>query len=74
VRSNVLQRVASRLPNRVPSVRFSIIRSAGFSSGPAIEIGPASFDTFVRQRVPWMRPEDHAHMLEGLRKSGWREE
>jgi adenylate cyclase len=22
-------------------------------------------------RVPWMRPEDHAHMLEGLRKAGW---
>jgi hypothetical protein len=21
--------------------------------------------------VPWMRPEDHAHMLEGLRKAGW---
>jgi hypothetical protein len=25
----------------------------------------------VRNRVPWMRPEDHAHMLEGLRKAGW---
>jgi len=20
---------------------------------------------------PWVRPEDHAHMLEGLRKAGW---
>jgi adenylate cyclase len=28
---------------------------------------------FVRRRVPWHRPEDHAHMLEGLRKAGWRE-
>jgi adenylate cyclase len=34
-------------------------------------ISPASFDMYVRGRVPWMRPEDHAHMLEGLRKAGW---
>jgi len=40
----------------------------------AVAVGPASFDTYVRRRVPWMRPEDHAHMLEGLRKAGWREE
>jgi adenylate cyclase len=32
---------------------------------------PASLDMYVRQRVPWMRPEDYAHMLEGLRKAGW---
>jgi adenylate cyclase len=37
----------------------------------AIAIAPASFDMYVRKRVPWMRPEDHAHMLEGLRKAGW---
>jgi adenylate cyclase len=30
-----------------------------------------SFDMYVRNRVPWMRPEDHAHMVEGLRKAGW---
>jgi adenylate cyclase len=36
----------------------------------AIAIVPASFDMYVR-RVPWMRPEDHAHMLEGLREAGW---
>jgi hypothetical protein len=24
--------------------------------------------------VPWMRPEDHAHMLEGLREAGMPEE
>jgi adenylate cyclase len=40
----------------------------------AIAIAPGSFDMYVRGRVPWMRPEDHAHMLEGLRKAGWREE
>jgi adenylate cyclase len=36
----------------------------------AIAIAPAAFEMYVRQRVPWMRPEDHAHMLEGLRKAG----
>ena len=39
----------------------------------AIAVLPASFETYVRGRVPWMRPEDHAHMVEGLRKAGWRE-
>jgi adenylate cyclase len=38
----------------------------------AISIAPASFEMYVR-RVRWHRPEDHAHMLEGLRKAGWRE-
>jgi adenylate cyclase len=37
----------------------------------AIAITPSSFDMYVRHRVPWMRPEDHAHMVEGLRKAGW---
>jgi adenylate cyclase len=37
----------------------------------AMAVGPASFDMYVRQRVPWHRPEDYAHMLEGLRKAGW---
>jgi adenylate cyclase len=37
----------------------------------AMAVVPASFDMHVRQRVPWHRPEDRAHMLEGLRKAGW---
>jgi adenylate cyclase len=37
----------------------------------AIAIAAGSFDMYVRGRVPWMRPEDHAHMLDGLRKAGW---
>jgi len=37
----------------------------------AIAIAPASFDRYARTRVPWHRPEHHAHMLEGLRKAGW---
>jgi adenylate cyclase len=38
----------------------------------AIAIAPASFDMYVRRRVPWHRPQDHAHMLAGLRKAGWK--
>lgn len=37
----------------------------------AVAVAPASFDMYVRNRVPWMRPEDHAHILDGLRKAGW---
>jgi len=40
----------------------------------AIAIAPATFDMYVRQRVPWHRPEDYAHMLEGLRKAGWKDQ
>jgi len=36
-------------------------------------LAPAFFDMYVRSRPPWMRPEDHAHMVEGLRKAGWTE-
>jgi adenylate cyclase len=41
--------------------------------GKAIAIAPTSLDMYVCNRVRWMRPEDHAHMLEGLRKAGMRE-
>jgi adenylate cyclase len=37
----------------------------------AISIAPESFDMYARQGVPWFRPEDQAHMVEGLRKAGW---
>jgi adenylate cyclase len=37
----------------------------------AFAVSPCQFDFYVRGRAPWMRPEDHAHMLEGLRKAGW---
>jgi len=39
----------------------------------AIAAAPASFDMFVRRRLPYYRPENHAHMVEGLRKAGWEE-
>ncbi|MBV9201782.1 MAG: tetratricopeptide repeat protein [Alphaproteobacteria bacterium] len=37
----------------------------------AIAVAPAGFAMYVGQRMPWHRPEDYAHMLEGLRKAGW---
>ncbi len=40
----------------------------------AIAVAPAAFDMYVRDRVPWMRPADHVHMLEGLRNAGLPEE
>jgi adenylate cyclase len=40
----------------------------------AMSINPALFELYVRTRPPWFRPKDHAHMLEGLRKAGWRDE
>jgi adenylate cyclase len=40
----------------------------------AIALAPAVFDIYIRRRVPWHRPEDHAHMIEGLRKAGMPEE
>jgi adenylate cyclase len=37
----------------------------------AISLAPTAFDMYVRNRVPWFRPEDHAHLVEGLRRAGW---
>jgi adenylate cyclase len=37
----------------------------------AVAIAPGSFDMYVRRRVAWHRPQDHAHMIEGLHKAGW---
>jgi adenylate cyclase len=47
------------------------IEEAREALAKAVAISPASFDLYVRRRVPWHRPEDHAHTLEGLRKAGW---
>jgi adenylate cyclase len=37
----------------------------------AILVSPTEFDFQVRKRPPWFRPDEHARMLEGLRKAGW---
>ena len=36
----------------------------------AIDIAPGSFATYLRGEVVWVRPDDHAHWLEGLHKAG----
>lgn len=38
----------------------------------AIAIAPTSFNMHARNRVPWMPPHQHAHMLERLGKAGWK--
>jgi TolB-like protein/class 3 adenylate cyclase/Flp pilus assembly protein TadD len=35
----------------------------------AITVAPGAFQSSIRERVPWMRPQDHLHMLEGLREA-----
>jgi adenylate cyclase len=42
--------------------------------GKALAIAPASFEPFGRPHAAWRRPEDFAHLLEGLRKAGLPEE
>jgi adenylate cyclase len=37
----------------------------------ALAKAPEAFERYTRQRPPWYRPEDHEHMLDGLRKAGW---
>jgi len=39
----------------------------------AIATAPGSFDMYLRQLAQLFRPEDYAHMLEGLSKAGWKE-
>jgi hypothetical protein len=39
----------------------------------ALAIEPAWFDPLGGRHAPWRRPEYFAHLLEGLRKAGWRE-
>jgi adenylate cyclase len=31
----------------------------------------AALEMYVRQRPPYFQPENHAQLLEGLRKAGW---
>jgi len=47
------------------------IEEAKETLAKALAIAPASFNQYARGQAPWFRPEDHAHMVEGLRKAGW---
>jgi adenylate cyclase len=37
----------------------------------AIITSPGFVNIYIVNRAPWVRPEDHAHLLDGLRKAGW---
>jgi adenylate cyclase len=37
----------------------------------AMAVSRTGFDLYARSRPPWYRPQDHEHMLDGLRKAGW---
>lgn len=37
----------------------------------AIAVSPEAFDFQVLERPPRFRPQEHEHMLDGLRKAGW---
>jgi len=37
----------------------------------AIAVSPAAFEFQVLERPPWFRPQEHEHMLDGLRRAGW---
>ena len=37
-----------------------------------VAVTPGVFDVVVRNRLPYMPPDNHEHMLDGLRKAGWR--
>jgi adenylate cyclase len=50
------------------------VEEAKIALEKAIAVAPASFEMYVRNRVPWIRPEDHDHLLDGLRKAGWRDD
>jgi hypothetical protein len=47
-----------------------------FEFGDPVPAGPCEpLPTDGRRRhAPWRRPEDFAHLLEGLRKAGWRDD
>jgi adenylate cyclase len=38
----------------------------------ALAVSEQYLETLTASRMPYFRPEDHEHLLEGLRKAGWR--
>src|SRR5260370_18656915 len=73
-RNPLISRFSERLPMARRRARpAGRIEEAKCALEKAIAIAPAGFGMYVRRRVPWIRPEDYAHMLEGLLKAGWRE-
>jgi adenylate cyclase len=74
------RRVVSRFPKR-PSAYRCVAASLGqlgrFDEAhdalqKAIEVSPEAFDLYVQNRLPFHSPEHYEHLLEGLRKAGWK--
>ena len=40
--------------------------------GQALNVSPSGFDFYMRSRPAWFLPEHYEHMLDGLRKAGWK--
>jgi adenylate cyclase len=51
---------------------LGLVEEARVALEKALTSDPREFDVYVRSRAPYLRPEDHEHMLDGLRKAGWR--
>ncbi len=49
------------------------VEEAGCALRQAQAVSAASFNFHVLTKPPWFRPEDHEHMLDGLRKAGWQD-
>jgi hypothetical protein len=47
------------------------VRNLGHEFWSGLVDEDLSLSEAYHQRPPWMRPEDHARMLEGLRKASW---
>jgi len=54
--------------------QLAMLAQARNALDKAMTMAPAAFYEYVRVRPPWMRPEDHAVIVEGLRKAGMPEE
>jgi hypothetical protein len=49
------------------------VEEAKIALKQAIAIASNWFDMYVSDRAPWWRLEDHAQMVDGLRRAGWGE-
>jgi adenylate cyclase len=73
-------RAIRSFPDFPPSYRYLAMalgqlertEAAAGALAKAVALAPGSFDMYIRNRAPWFRLEDHAHMVDGLRKAGWK--
>jgi len=51
--------------------QLSRVDEAQEALGQAMAASRMSFDLHVRSKPAWFLPEQHEHLLDGLRKAGW---